>query len=138
MTDPTGSHHPKEPTAADAPPPKPKVTRARTSGTTKAPRAAANRVPEAPPSSAPPDSALAPAAPAIPENVTITNGGLDFARATNVTVTQGGISRVEARRVEVRQGRIARADARDVTVSMGGIALARADSVSTEMGGVAL
>ncbi|MFL5677586.1 MAG: hypothetical protein ACJ77X_08135 [Chloroflexota bacterium] len=137
MTDPTASDDPKEPTAPEGPPPKQKVTRARTSATTKARRAAADPVPEAPPTAAE-ASDLVPAATAIPENVTITNGGIDFAQATNVTVSQGGISRVEASRVDVRQGGIARADARDVTVSMGGIALAKADSVSTEMSGVAL
>src|SRR3954471_11470842 len=131
MTDPTASDVPNEPAEADARPPKPKLTRARTSPT-KSDRTAADATghaaAEAHPSSPAPTTGLVPAATAIPENVTITNGGLDFAQATNVTVTQGGISRVEATKVDVRQGGIARADARDVSVSMGGIALAKADT----------
>ncbi|MFL5675048.1 MAG: hypothetical protein ACJ779_08580 [Chloroflexota bacterium] len=138
MTDPTASDDPTESPTAKTPRSKPTATRTRTAKPGSAGSAQPAVTEPAPDALATETAHPVVVPPPIPENVTITNGGLDFAQATNVSVTQGGISRVEATSVDVRQGGIARADARDVTVTMGGIAVARADQVTTEMGGIGL
>jgi len=153
MTDRPKTDDPKDAAGASAETPKPKVTRARTtvdkppakaSAKTDKSAAAVTGVAakaqkaEIDMKLSLPDDALPTSPEAIPENVTITNGGIRTAQATNVSVTQGGITDVEATHVDVRQGGIVRADAKDVAVTMGGIVLARADRVTTEMSGVGL
>ncbi len=71
---------------------------------------------------------------------TTTNGAtpVPAARPENISITQGGMDSAVADTVSVQQGGIGRAQAADVQVSMGGIGLARADRISVAMGGIGL
>jgi hypothetical protein len=58
---------------------------------------------------------------AVPERVSIVQGGADQVTATNVDVDRGGIGRAQAT---------------DIAVSRGGVGFARGDRVSVELGGI--
>ena len=133
-------------------PARPKVTRARakTVGKTTRPKAAKTADPSnsaaepaapaatlvAEPAASPPVTAAPPeAADTTPlRDVTITQGGLDTARAASIRITQGGIGQAEGAAIDVVQGGIGRAQATDIAVSQGAIGFARGDRVSLEMG----